>query len=171
VRDGQRRVDVQPADDAGDQRRQLRDGDGGRLEPAAAHVHSHRDGAGAAVRRRARPADSDGRRAVGRRIGGGGSRRTHTVRRHPGVQTGHGFRGLRTAPRGHRRRAAASGRRVQRRGAHTQPGRRRGPLSRQFGRFAHGEPAAGSVRTHISRTGSQPPAAAADDRTDFFAER
>jgi len=145
VRDGQRRVDVQPVDDASDQWRQLRGGDGGRLEPASSHVHSHGNGAGTAVRRRARPTDSDGRRAVGSGIGGDGGRRTHTVRRHPGVQTGHGFRGVRTAPRDCRRRTAASGRRVQRRGTHTKPGRRQGSLSRQFGRFAHGESAAGSV--------------------------
>jgi len=155
LRDGQWRVDVQPADDAGDQRRQLRDGDGGRLEPAAGHVHSHGNGAGTAVCRRARPADGDGRRTVGRRTAGGRCRRAHTVRRHPGVQAGHGFRGVRTAPRGGRRRTAARGRRVQRRGAHTQPGRQRGSVSRQFGRFAHGKPAAGSVRAHVSGTGAR----------------
>jgi len=64
VRDGQRRGDVQPVDDAGDQRRELRGGDAGRLQSAAGHVHSHGDGAGAAVRGRAGAADGDGRRAA-----------------------------------------------------------------------------------------------------------
>lgn len=163
MRDGQRRGHDPAAYDAGDQRRQLRGGDARRFEPAAGHVHRDGDGAGAAVRRRAGAADGDGRRTVGRGagsgLGGGGGggggggrghyqRWTHTVPGHPGVQTGHGLCGVRTAPRGCRR-AAARGRRVQRRETDTEPGRRRGPLSRQLGRIADGQSAAGGIRAHV----------------------
>jgi len=145
VRDGQRRGDVQPADDAGDHRRELRGGDGGRLQPATGHVHRHGDGAGVTVRRRTGPADGDGRRTVGGSRGG--SRRAHIVPRHTRVQAEHGFCGVRISSRSCRGRTAApgGGRGIQRRETHTQPGRRRGRVSRQFDSLADGQSAAGSV--------------------------
>jgi len=100
VRDGQRRDDVQPADDADDER----GGDGGRHEPAAGDVHRHGNGAGVTVRRRTGSANGDGRRTVG----DGRRRGTHIVPRHTRVQAGHGLRGVRIAPAG----GCAGGRRL-----------------------------------------------------------